>query len=290
MKKPCLLLLNLLIALYHQTIFAQQAKIDWDEWGVPHITAANEKDLFFAQGWAEMQAHANLVLRLYGTARGKAATYWGTAYEQSDMLVHNLNIPQTAISFRKSQSAQVKQIIGSFTNGMNAYAKAHPEVIDKDKLAILPVTPDDVNLESLYLFVLEFTGGSEFNHVQQWSEMGSNAYAVGAKRTASHNAMLVQNPHLPWGGEFTWFECELTLNSNPIYGAHLLGFPGVGIGFNKYLGWTHTDNTLDNADSFEITLKDGGYLLDGKKREFKVRPDTIWVKQKDGSVSAKPVK
>lgn len=272
MKKHFLLLFLLLTSSSYQSARAQQAKIDWDEWGVPHITANNEKDLFFAQGWAEMQAHANLVLRLYGTARGKAATYWGPIYEQSDMLVHNLNIPQIAISFRKSQNSEMKQIISSFTDGMNAYTKAHPEVIDKDKLALLPVTPDDVNLESLYVFVLEFTGGNEFGKISEWSDMGSNAYAISGKRTASHNTMLVQNPHLPWGGEFTWFECELTLSGNPMYGAHLLGFPGFGIGFNKYLGWTHTDNTLDNADSFEITLKDGGYLLDGKKRNLRYAP------------------
>lgn len=69
MKKPCLLLLFLLTTLYHQTAFAQQAKIDWDEWGAPHITASNQKDLFFAKGWAEMQEHANLVLRVYANAR-----------------------------------------------------------------------------------------------------------------------------------------------------------------------------------------------------------------------------
>ena len=290
MKKPCLLLLFFLSAFYHQTTFAQKAKIDWDEWGVPHITASNQKDLFFAQGWAEMQAHANLVLRIYANARGKAAAYWGPTYEQSDKLVHSLNIPQIAVSFRKTQNPELKQIIKSFTDGMNAYAKAHPEVIDKDKLPILPVTPDDVNLQSLYVFVMEFTGGNELNKVPEWSDMGSNAYAISGKRTATHNAMLVQNPHLPWSNEFTWFETELTLNGNPIYGANLVGFPGSAIAFNKYLGWTHTDNTLDNADSFEITLKDGGYMLDGKKHELKERADTIWIKQKDGSLMPKPMK
>src|SRR4051812_15211652 len=124
MKKPCLLLCLLFTTLIFQTASAQQAKIEWDEWGVPHITASNQKDLFFAQGWAEMQAHANLVLRIYANARGKAAAYWGPMYEQSDKLVHSLNIPQIAVSFRKTQSPELKQIIKSFTDGMNAYAKA----------------------------------------------------------------------------------------------------------------------------------------------------------------------
>jgi len=289
MKKSLLLLVLLCLALYQNTR-AQQAKIDWDEWGVPHITAGNEKDLFFAQGWAEMQAHANLVLRLYGAARGKGAAYWGARYENSDMLVHSLNFPAIAVSFRKTQGPQLKDIIKAFTSGMNAYAKAHPDAIDKENVQVLPVTPDDVNLQSLFLFVTRFVGGTEFNRVPEWQEMGSNAMAVAAKRSASHNAMLVQNPHLPWGGEFTFFECELTLNNSPIYGAAVVGFPGIVIGFNKNLGWTHTNNTLDNADAFEFELKDDGYLLDGKKHEFSARKDTIWVKQKDGTLLPKPQK
>ena len=290
MKKRFLLLCVLLTTLYYQVAKAQQAKIDWDEWGIPHITATNEKDLFFAQGWAEMQAHANLVLKVYGTARGKAAAYWGPQFETSDLLIHNLNFLQITLSFQKSQDPELKQIIRSFTDGMNAYAKAHPETIDKNNAVVLPVTPDDVNLQSLFIFVTRFIGGSEFTHVPNWEDMGSNALAVAAKRTASHNAMLVQNPHLPWSGEFTFFESELTLNGNPVYGANLIGFPGIAIGFNKYLGWTHTNNTLDNADSFEISLKDGGYLLDGKRQEFKTRIDTIWIKQTNGTLLPKPMK
>jgi len=115
-------LLLIFAAFYHGSVYAQSAKIDWDEWGVPHITANNEKDLFFAQGWAEMQAHANLVLQLYGAARGKAAAYWGDKYEQSDMLVHSMNFPHIAHLQNKTQNQELRQIIGSFIAGMNAYA------------------------------------------------------------------------------------------------------------------------------------------------------------------------
>lgn len=285
-----LIFFMLIMGLCQQPAFAQNAKIDWDEWGVPHITASNQNDLFFAQGWAEMQAHANLVLRLYGTSRGKAAAYWGSRFEHLDELIHNLNFPQIALSYRKSQLPELKQIIRSFTDGMNAYAKAHPEVIDKENQQVLPITPDDVNLQSLFVFVLRFTSGSEFNRIPGWQDRGSNALAIASKRSASGNAMLVQNPHLPWSGEFTWFESEFNLNGNLMYGAQIVGFPGLAIAFNKDLGWTHTDNTLDNADTFELSLKDGGYMLDGRKLNFKIRNDTIRVKQPDGSLKERPLR
>ncbi len=53
-----------------------------------------------------------------------------------------------------------------------------------------------------------------------------------------------------------------------MYGSTLVGLPGIAIGFNENLGWSHTDNTLDNADTYELELKDGGYVLDGKREEF----------------------
>jgi len=264
----------------------QQTKIDWDVWGVPHIAASNESDLFFAQGWTEMQAHANLVLKMYGRSRGKAAAYWGAKFIQSDKLIHQLNFPAIAVTYRKIQNPELKQIIRSFTNGMNAYVKVHPESVDAENKAVLPVTPDDVNLQGLFVFVTRFTAGMDLGLVANWKEAGSNAMAISARRSASGNAMLVQNPHLPWAGEFTFFESELTLNGHAIYGADLVGLPGIAIGFNQDLGWTHTNNTIDNADTFELTLKDGGYLMDGKVLPFNERPDTIWVKQPDGKLAA----
>ncbi len=49
----------------------QQAEIIWDTWGVPHIDARDEAGVFRAFGWAQMRDHGDLVLRLYGRARGR---------------------------------------------------------------------------------------------------------------------------------------------------------------------------------------------------------------------------
>ena len=54
---------------------------------------------------------------------------------------------------------------------------------------------------------------------------GSNAWAIGPSRSASGNAILVANPHLPWGDLFTWFEVQLTSPDIDAYGATLVGAP-----------------------------------------------------------------
>ena len=49
-----------------------------DDWGVPHIFATDMEEMHYAFGWAQMQNHGNLILRLYGQARGRSAEYWGS--------------------------------------------------------------------------------------------------------------------------------------------------------------------------------------------------------------------
>jgi acyl-homoserine-lactone acylase len=51
---------------------APQTEILWDRWGVPHIFAGDAEGLFHAFGWAQAHSHGDLILRLYGQARGRA--------------------------------------------------------------------------------------------------------------------------------------------------------------------------------------------------------------------------
>ena len=261
-----------------------EAQIAWDTWGVPHITANSVEELFYAQGWAQMHNHANLIIELYGSSRGKGAEYWGESKLPNDMLIHTLGFGDLAEDWETKQDPEIKTIYKSFVEGLNAYATAYPEAIDEKNKIVLPLTTKDMNMHSMYVIFTRFIAGNDLGRVQQWPDMGSNTYAIGPKRSTSGNAMLVQNPHLPWWQEFLFFESHLNLNGKNMYGSTLVGFPGIAIGFNEHLGWSHTDNTIDNADTYELALKDGGYLLDGEVKEFEASKKLIKVKQDDGSL------
>lgn len=257
--------------------------ITWDTWGVPHIKSDNVDDLFFAQGWAEMHNHANHLIQLFGASRGRGAEYWGKDKVTDDMLIHTLGFSDLADTWEQIQDPLTKQMYNAFVRGLNAYADDHPEQIEETNRKLLPLTTKDAKMHSMYVVFTRFIGGGDLGRIQQWPDMGSNAYAIGPSRSASGNAMLVQNPHLPWFGEFLFFESHLNLNGKNMYGANLLGLPGIAIGFNDHLGWTHTDNTIDNADTYALDLKDGGYLIDGERHDFEVSNKTIKIKQDDGS-------
>lgn len=231
-----------------------------------------------------MHNHANLILRLYGRSRGKGAEYWGEGMLQDDLLVHSLHFEELAEAWEKEQDPETKGLLDAFVNGMNAYAKAHPKAIHKENRQVLPLSRKDVNMHSMFVVFTRFIAGGELRTVQQWSSMGSNAYAIAPSRSASGNALLLQNPHLPWSNEFLFFESHLMLNEKNMYGSTLVGLPGISIGFNDHLGWTHTNNTIDNADTYELELHEGGYLLDGEQMEFEAIEKTIRVKQPDGSL------
>ena len=287
------ILLCIIAASVFATAFAQpepqKTQISWDTWGVPHIASNNIEELFFAQGWAQMHNHANLILELYGSSRGKGAEYWGESKLQNDILIHTLGFEELAEKWEGSQDPELKSVFNSFAKGLNAYAVNHPEAIDEKNKKILPLTAKDINMHAMYVIFTRFIAGNDLGRVQRWPDMGSNTYAIAPKRSASGNAMLVQNPHLPWWQEFLFFESHLNLNGKNMYGAHLVGFPGIGIGFNENLGWSHTDNTIDNADTYELDLKDGGYLIDGEIIEFETSLKIFKIKQEDGSTVDKEI-
>ncbi len=289
--KNSVLITLLFLFLFNISCTQKQEKtqIAWDSWGVPHITSNSLEELFFSQGWAQMHNHANLILELYGSSRGKGAEYWGQSKLQNDMLVHTLGFEELANEWESKQDPELKRIYNSFVDGLNAYAEAHPEAIDEKNKAVLPLTTKDLNMHGMYVVFTRFIGGSDLGRVQQWPDMGSNTYAIGPKRSASGKAMLVQNPHLPWWNEFLFFESHFNFNGKNMYGSTLVGFPGIAIGFNEHLGWSHTDNTIDNADTYELQLQEGGYLLDGEVKQFEASQKTIAVKQEDGTLQEQEV-
>jgi len=264
----------------------RDVEILWDQYGIPHIYAQNPDDLFYAYGWAQAHAHGDLLLRLYGQARGRGAEYWGENFLNSDKWMWTNGVPTRAKQWADEQINPSKSMLESYIVGVNDYAAKHPENISDDFEVVLPITMEDLMAHALrvlqYTFVISPDDLQE--DAKSWSDQkGSNAWAVSPSRSVSGHAMLVANPHLYWGDLFTWFEVHLNLPDANIYGASLVGSPALGIMFNEHLGWTHTVNTHDGADLYELTLADGGYDYDGVIRPFAVDSIELHIKEGDSS-------
>jgi acyl-homoserine-lactone acylase len=275
--------------------FPDQPEILWDTWGVPHIYAPDYEGIFYGFGYAQARNHGDLILKLYAESRGRAAEYWGQGFLASDRLVRTMRIPQQAEAAYAELTDEWRSYVDAFAVGFNAYADAHPDLIDADRAAALPVTPVDVLAHGIRTLRYNFMARRGVNFAAAWERgdlasvepaemIGSNAWAVGPERSASGHAMLVANPHQPWADLGLWMEAHLVAPGLNSYGAALVGAPVLGIAFNDFLGWTHTVNTHDSWDLYRLDLsEDGsGYIFDGATREFETYEDTILVREEDG--------
>src|SRR5689334_19981550 len=89
-------------AIGQDNTLPDKPEILWDTWGVPHIFSPDDTGLFYAFGWAQAHNDGDLILKLYGQARGRAAEYWGADFLDSDKLVRTLGIPQQAVDGYKT--------------------------------------------------------------------------------------------------------------------------------------------------------------------------------------------
>lgn len=285
------LILTLFLSSRSPAARIDRTEILWDTWGVPHIYGRNPEELFKAFGWAQMQSHGNLILRLYGEARGRAAEYWGAEYLESDKLVRIAGIPSRAREWYKAQSPQFRDYLDAFAAGINAYVKEHGDLIDNKLEAVLPIDGVDIlaHTQRLMHFTFLLTGEvNTLNVIGKW-QAGSNGWAIAPSHSASGRAMLLANPHLPWSDRFIWYEAQLVAPEVNAYGATLVGVPLPLIAFNDYLGWTHTVNTINGCSLYELTLTDNGYRWNGKGREFETDLQTLKVKQADGTLRQEPL-
>jgi acyl-homoserine-lactone acylase len=276
--------LTLFISVFLSCKSETTTEILWDNYGVPHIYGRNAEEMYYAFGWAQMSSHANLILRLYSQSRGTASEYFGRSFIESDKKVLSFDLPRLASDGYRKQNGETRLCIDAFVKGMNDFAEKHPDQIDEKSHKILPVTVNDILAHSTRITCLEFLAGDDLETVKQLTVPGSNAIAIAPSKSASGNAMLLTNPHLPWNDFFIWFEAHLNTGGFNAYGVALVGMPSLSMAFNDNLGWAHTVNPIDASDRYELTLKDDGYLLDGKVKAFEKRLIVIKVKNDDGSV------
>jgi acyl-homoserine-lactone acylase len=318
---------GLILAIGTGLAAAQQAnqpsrpagEILWDTYGVPHIYGPDILSVVRGYGYAQMEAQAELMLRKTAIARGRAAEYFGAGTENanaaSDIQIRTYGIPDRARRWLQTGGERQRQILQSFMDGANEYADRNPSDIDPSFRQVLPLQPTDAL--ALFQLTIHFNFMPEQSGVPgllaAWQQgqaahpaasgtgtSGSNGWALAPAKSADQNPILMGNPHLPWGINqpipnleiYQWMEAELVVGdvSRPSLNATGVTFPGspfIGIGFSDDIGWTHTNNTIKNADLYELQLtSDGtGYRFGGTVRPLSVRQDQIKVRQTDGSLT-----
>jgi acyl-homoserine-lactone acylase len=267
-------------------------EILWDNFGVPHIYAKTEAGVFYGFGWAQAKSHGNLLLRLYGEARGRGAEYWGPEAAASDRWLVANAVPERSLTWYRAQTPKFRADLDAFARGINDYAAANPEALDPKVRAVLPITGVDIVAHAHKLMNYNYIASEKRALVDSATDTagGSNAWAVAPSRSASGKTMLLANPHLPWApSQLSYYEAHLNGPGIEIYGATQVGLPVLRFAFNRDLGFTNTVNTIMGFTTYKLTLDGDGYRFDGKVLPFKSVTTSFKIRQPDGSMTTETV-
>ncbi len=312
------------LGVVHPAHASTGAVIAWDTYGIPHIYGPDLLTVVRGLGYAEMENHAETLLGNIANARGRSAEYFGAgangANLANDIQVRTENIPARAIDWLARGGLFQSAVIGAFAAGVNEYAARHGDTIDPSFRRVLPFVPTDVTADEQNTVHFTFmpeqdnlpalisawqTGGITAANAlaRSFTPGGSNGWAIAPSKSATGNAILMGNPHLPWGnnqpvpglGLYQWMEANLVIGDPAAPGGDpprggFLGGAVLGIGFNDDLGWTHTNNTIQNTNLYQVTLNaDGTYDFGGGTRPLDHRADIVKVRASDGSLQSQTI-
>jgi penicillin amidase len=116
-----------------------------DDRGVPHIVATNEHDLFFAQGYAEASDRLFQMDLLRRFIKGQLAEVLGRAALHSDETERAVPVAHIVDAQWRRLDANSREILGAFSDGVNAAIDAEPLPVEFRILSYRPKpwSPED---------------------------------------------------------------------------------------------------------------------------------------------------
>lgn len=96
-----------------------------DRWGVPHITAQNEADLFFAQGYVTAQDRLWQMELSRRAGLGRLSEAFGRAALEADQVLRTLGLAQAAEAFAAAMRPETARVLGAYAAGVNAWIASH---------------------------------------------------------------------------------------------------------------------------------------------------------------------
>ena len=97
-----------------------------DERGVPHISADDPYDLFFAHGYAQAQDRLWQIDYLRRWSHGRLAEVFGREKLSEDIISHTLGFTQVSQAMLESAHPESRDMLLAFADGVNAWMQALP--------------------------------------------------------------------------------------------------------------------------------------------------------------------
>jgi penicillin amidase len=112
-----------------------QVVVRRDRWGVPHISAANQDDLFFAQGFVQAQDRLFQMDLWRRAAQGRLAEVLGLNFVSRDAVTRRIQYRGDLAAEWEAYGPDVRSIAAAFTRGINAWVQRVRENPTEDFVA-----------------------------------------------------------------------------------------------------------------------------------------------------------
>lgn len=297
-----------------------RATIRRTSYGIPHITADDFGSVAFGQAYAFTQDKGCYLADQIVKVRSQRARHFGPGegnqHVYSDFAYLHLKVMAIAEEQFPLQPQDVQDGVRGFAAGFNAALAAGEiggECDGQDWVG--PITPIELYAYYIDLGLLASSrqvigavgsaappnggapapesGSGSSPHFSQVAghrgRLGSNGWGIGGDLSSTGRGMVMGNPHFPWEGELQLWESHLKVPGElEVYGVGLLGVPGVLIGFNDAVAWTHTVSDGHRVTLYQIDSPPGEptrYYYDDEIRDMTSDDYTIDVKQGDGTIA-----
>lgn len=248
---------------------ARQVTIYRDTYGVPHVFGKTDATTVFGFAYAQAEDYFWLLEDNYIRAIGRASEVYGEQTLESDRLNSALEIPKLAQAEYRRLDAHTRSICDAFAAGLNYYLQKNPQVKPRLINKFEPWHP--LAFIRYNYYQNGFARAPELRPFNlqtaqvdraEGANQGSNGWVISPAKSATGNAMLFINPHLPFFGAGQVYEGHVHSEQGWNFtGYTRFGFPFPYVGHNENGGWVSTDNAADLADVYAETFDDSARPL-----------------------------
>lgn len=265
-----------------------KATVFRDNYGVPHVYGETDADVIFGSTYARAQDEFHYIESAYIKLSGQSAAIKGADLLKWDVFIRKLQLVEHSKQEYLRAPMRVKKLCKAFAAGMNYYLDKNPTV--KPKL-ITHFEP----WHALLGYRIFHVSGIGDNTLELINEKGvlenftaylsSTMWAISPKKSATGNAMLMINPHIPLDAPYEMHlhsQEGLTISGQLAYGIGIMPISG----HNGQISWSLTANEPHINDVYiEKFLPENPrqYKYGDEIKELITWQDTIVKKNAGGS-------
>jgi acyl-homoserine-lactone acylase len=262
-------------------------------YGVPHIRAANLRAAGYALAWLQLEDHGPRTAMNLVEARGWMGRVFGRDSIDGDFFAKRVRARAVETYPRLEQAT--RDVYEGFAAGVNRYVELNPDEFPAHMprdftgydVATLDIGGASPAAARNFLARLNPAARRDSSQVPTGGDAdeGSNAWAFAPSRTKSGKAILLRNPHLAWTAGY--YEAQMTVPGVvDYYGDFRIGGPFAVIGgFNRYLGWSTTNNAQDRDEVYALDVDPAvadHYLFEGASLPVQRELLTVEFRNGDG--------